>query len=109
MITIFKKRCRKQICLNSVPERFKKRRVEHAFMTLSKRKQQRALDKEVPCHKIPENQKDAYKAAELKEWQSWIDYDAVEVLDETESQKVLAAKPERVLKSRYVFRNKNAG
>ena len=36
-------------------------------------------------------------------------YDAVEVLGKHDSQQVIREKPSRVLRSRYVFRNKNAG
>ena len=111
LVTVFKPRTRKQVCNDSVPECIKKRRTnpQQVFMSLSQRKAQKALDKEVPLHKIPECDKAAYRAAEEKEWKSWLDYDAVEVLDAEASAEVLRTKRERVLKSRYVFRNKNAG
>ena len=111
LVTVFKPGTRKQECLDCVPESFKKRyKYDHdVFLSLSQRKAQKALDKEIPYEKILEKDREDFKVAERKEWQSWLDYDAVEVLSIEESQKVLADKRERILKSRYVFRNKNAG
>ena len=112
LISVFKTRTRKQICLDSVPDCLKKQKishVEHVFMTLSQRKAQKALDKEIPFDKIQDCDKEAFDAAERKEWQSWLDYDAVEPVSVEESQEIIAKSKERVLRSRYVFRNKNAG
>ena len=67
------------------------------------------MDKEIPFSRIPEKDKQAYQIAEKKEWDSWMQYDAVEVLGKHDSQQVIREKPSRVLRSRYVFRNKNAG
>ena len=110
LVTVFSHKTRKQICLDSVPESLKKKaRVDHVFMTLARRKAQKALDKEVPFSRIPEQDMEAYMGAERKEWQSWLDYDAVEVVPPEQAQAVLEKSKERVLKSRYVYRNKNAG
>lgn len=111
LVTLFKPRTRKQECLDSVPECHKKRyKYSHdVLLSLSQRKAQKALDKEIPYEKILEKDREAFKVAEKKEWQSWLDYDAVEVLSVEESNKIKSQKKERILKSRYVFRNKNAG
>ena len=79
------------------------------WATLSQRKQQKALDKEIPFHLIPHDQKGLYHEAIGKEWGSWMQYEAAEPLSVEESEKIRKEKPERILRSRYVFRNKNAG
>ena len=122
MVVVFHPKTRKQICIDSVPECIKKQRVHmvngmddddddgnHVMAVVSKRKAQKALDKEIPFSKIPKEHMNAFLKAEEKEWQSWVDYDAVEVLSLTESQAVRRDHPERIIRSRYVYRDKNAG
>lgn len=82
MISLFTSRTRKQVCLDSVPACFKRPKVEHderVSLTLSQRKAQKALDKEIPCNKIPAKDLEAFQGAQQKEWDSWLKYDAVEV------------------------------
>jgi hypothetical protein len=107
-VTIFKTRSRRQACLDDVPVAMKRQKIG-VFMTSSKRKAQRALDKEVPYSQIPEKHRELYHQAERKEWDSWLQYDAVQALSLEQSKRVLTSKPERVLKSRFVYRDKNAG
>jgi len=95
-------------CLDDVPVAMKRQKIG-VFMTSSKRKAQRALDKEVPYSQIPEKHRELYHQAERKEWDSWLQYDAVQALSLEQSKRVLTSKPERVLKSRCVYRDKNAG
>ena len=118
LVSLFKSKTRKDVCLDSVPECIKRRRVgvlpsetdnaNQVALTVS-RKAKKALDKEIPYAKIPPHQKEAFLCAEKKEWQSWCDYNAVRPLNVEESQKICVSKPERILKCRYVYRNKNAG
>ena len=77
--------------------------------TLSKNKLKRMMDKEIPYERIPQQERALYQEAEEKEWNSWKQYDSCEVLSEEESARVLQESPNRVLPSRYVYRNKNAG
>lgn len=110
LISVFKGRTRKQICLDDVPGSFKKPRVGHSvLLNTSRRKEQKALDKEIPYGKIKPSDREAYAQAEAKEWASWLQYDAVEPLSVEESKKVVQLTPERVIKCRFVYRNKNAG
>ena len=110
LISVFKGRTRKQICLDDVPGSFKKPRVGHSvLLNTSRRKKQKALDKEIPYGKIKPSDREAYAQAEAKEWASWLQYDAVEPLSVEESKKVVQLTPERVIKCRFVYRNKNAG
>ena len=72
LISIFHSRTRKQICLDSAPACMKKQKIgsHEAFLSLSQRKAQKALDKEIPFSRIPEKDKQAYQIAEKKEWDS---------------------------------------
>ena len=111
LVTVFRGRNRKQQALDDVPVGFKKPKLaDHGvFMNVRSKKEKKALDKEIPYSKIAESDKQAYLEAEAKEWQSWLDYDAVQPLSVEESQEILRTKRERVLKCRFVYRNKHAG
>ena len=118
LITIFQSRTRKEMCLDDVPFRVKRQKRQegeahvHAVgfdKTESKTKMKRMMEKEIPYHCIPEGQREMYKAAEDKEWKSWLDYESCEILSPEESARIERERPERILPSRYVFRDKNAG
>lgn len=109
LLSVFSSKNRKQHCEDDFPAVLKKQRIHANYLTLSQRKAQRALDKEVPFSKIPEQERELYHAAEVKEWNSWLEYDAVSALSPEETKEVLESRPERVLKCRFVYRNKNAG
>ena len=110
LITVFATRKRKDICLDSVPQSMKqkKEKKSHVF-AVSSQKQKRMLDKELPYDRIPVHEKDLYQQAEVKEWESWKRFDTVEMLSEGESERIRSEKPQQVLRSRMVYRNKNAG
>lgn len=109
LLSVFSSKTRKQHCEDDFPMILKRQRVQANYLTLSQRKAQRALDKEVPFSKIPEEGRESYHAAEVKEWNSWLEYDAVSALSPEETKEVLESRPERVLKCRFVYRNKNNG
>ena len=50
-----------------------------------------------------------YQAAIKKEWDSWLQYESCEVLSLEQSQKIENQEKDRILPSRFVLRNKNAG
>ena len=77
--------------------------------TASKTKLKRMLEKEIPYNDIPPQDKHLYEEAEQKEWKSWLDYDSCEILSPEDSKRIEDTLPDRILPSRYVFRNKNAG
>ena len=73
------------------------------------RKDQKALEREILFHMIPDEQRAGYADALAKEWQTWCKYQAVAVLDTEASAHVLAhVTPERILATRVCYRNKNA-
>ena len=119
LITRFQGRTRKEMCLEDVPVSIKKRKGEresvhhvHAVRhggVVGKNKLKRMMEKEVPYEKIPMDERHLYAEAEAKEWGSWQQYESCEILSEEESARVLRECPQRVLPSRYVYRNKNAG
>eukprot|EP00439_Symbiodinium_sp_Y106_P019445 s3274_g2.t1 len=119
MITVFRGLTKREMCLEDVPHGIKKRRavkpepssvntVIHG-KTVGKNKLKRMMDKEIPYDKIPLEQRELYHQAQEKEWSSWREYESCEILSEEESTRVMREMPERVLPSRYVYRNKNAG
>ena len=73
------------------------------------RKEQKALEKEIPWHLIPEQDREDYRQALVKEWGTWKKYGAVEALSLECSRQVEAffQKP-RILATRVCYRNKNA-
>ncbi|CAE7195067.1 RE1 [Symbiodinium sp. CCMP2592] len=117
LITIFRNRTRKDAALDDVPLSVKRRRQQPPSQQVhvanvgsqSKTKLKRMLEKEIPYVTIPEKDRDLYKQAEEKEWKSWQEYESCEILSLEESQRLERERPERILPSRYVFRNKNAG
>ena len=120
LITVFQSRTRKDACLDDVPTSVKRRKAgqaphpTHAVVhgsnkTQSKNKLKRMMEKEIPFDMIPSSERELYRAAEEKEWQSWFDYNSCEVLSLEDSKRIERERPDRVLPSRYVFRNKNAG
>ena len=117
LITVFQGRTRKEMCLEDVPMSFKRRKEErsstvHAVSqtnVVGKNKLKRMLEKEIPFDRIPDAERALYKAAEDKEWDSWLQYDSCEILSHEESARVEREEKSRILPSRYVFRNKHAG
>ena len=117
LVTQFHGYSRKERFLDDLPPNWKKPRVEtpaevhvvgHDKVT-SKTKLKRMMEKEIPYDRIPQEQKQLFLESEEREWQSWLDYESCEVLSLEESRRVLQEKPERVLPSRFVYRNKHAG
>ena len=73
------------------------------------RKDQKALEKEIPRHLIPEEQQHLYEEARQKEWNTWMKFEAVKPLDLRASQWVEQhVDRSRILSTRFCYRNKNA-
>ena len=72
------------------------------------RKDQKALVREIPWHMIPEEQREAFREALIKEWGTWVKYEAVKALDKHASAEVEQRFPSRILPTRVCYRNKNA-
>ena len=118
LVTRFQTRSRKQSCLEDVPGQIKRQKKREGPQNVfvvghdsvkSKTKLRRMLEKEIPFDRIPAEERELYRAAEEKEWQSWLEYDSCEILSREESERVEREEKERILPSRYVFRNKHAG
>ena len=72
------------------------------------RSDQKQQDKEVRWQDIPETEKPLYVQAEIKQWKEHMDCQAVEILTIEESEEVRATVPrERILNSRFAYRDKN--
>ncbi|CAE7838363.1 RE2 [Symbiodinium sp. CCMP2592] len=70
------------------------------------RGKEKALEKEIPWQAIPEDQKEAFVSAEKKQWSEHVKYHALEPLSIEQSRQVLRDKPERVLPSRFAYKDK---
>ena len=114
LITIFHGKTRK-LGDRDVPwretKRYKTDDEDVVFLTknVSKNKLKKMLDKEIPYDKITEEDKPAYEQAIQKEWNSWLEYDSCEILSLDKSREIEKEKMDRILPSRFVLRNKNAG
>ncbi|CAE7939982.1 GIP, partial [Symbiodinium sp. KB8] len=71
------------------------------------RGREKALEKELPWAFIPSSQHAAFRAAELKQWEEHRDHNALIPLSVEDSRKVLATKGDRVLGSRFAYRDKH--
>ena len=78
--------------------------MRHATTPRGKEKQ---LERELPWHCIPESQHAAFKAAELKQWNEHLEHGAMEPVDIETSAEILRTRPERVLPSRFAYRDKH--
>ena len=73
------------------------------------RKERKALEKELPWSAIPEDQRELYRQALVKEWTTWLRYEAVRVLSWDCSRQVeLSFDPARILAARACYRDKHA-
>ena len=85
------------------------RHATPTYGIMATRKEQKALEKEIPFHMIPDDQRQGYHDALVKEWGTWCKYEAVKVLDMEASQWVPnSVPPNRILSTRVCYRNKNA-
>ena len=92
-----------------VPEQEHEKFAIVPFLVLLTRKQQKALEKELPWTMIPVDERPMYHDALVKEWGTWCKYQAVMVLDLVASAYVLAnVDPKRILDTRVLYKNKNA-
>lgn len=91
---------RKAHVLDDVPLAMKRSKVHRPFLVkraISARGQEKQLEKELPWHAIPLEERELYKAAEEKQWNEHVQFEAVE--------KTVPA--ERILSSRFLYRDKN--
>ena len=85
-------------------------RMNHVHMAKrapTRRSREKALEKEIPWSLVPEEQRDQFRQAERKQYDEHLQYRALEPLDVETSREVSAKKGERVLDSRFAYRDKN--
>ena len=102
-----------------VPKRMRKKgpevsstsgEVHEAYMLrrpTTERGRMKQLEKEIPWSSIPEEEKPAFRAAEEVQWQEHLRHQALEPVSLEESRKILAERPERVLPSRFAYKDKS--
>ena len=116
LVTVFHGRTRKNVSSEESQHQQKKKHkkggVQDVFMmrvAKSKNQLKKMIEKEIPFEKIPQSQMPAFLDALKKEWDSWKQYDSCDILSLQESALVEQQEPDRILPSRFVFRNKDAG
>ncbi|CAE7260851.1 unnamed protein product, partial [Symbiodinium sp. CCMP2456] len=68
---------------------------------------EKALEKEIPWSMVPPDQRENFKQAELKQYNEHIEHRALEPLTVEASRKIMKEQPDRVLNSRFAYRDKN--
>ncbi|CAE7917780.1 RE2 [Symbiodinium sp. KB8] len=93
-----------------VPKRMRKKGPQQVNMmrqATTQRGKEKQLERELPWHCIPESQHAAFKEAELKQWNEHLQHGAMEPVDVETSAEILRSRPERVLPSRFAYRDKH--
>jgi len=102
---------RRRQALDDVPLNLKRQRGQQVLMVkhaISEKGKEKQLEKELPWQLIPPDEREMYRAAELKQWEEHVQFDAVRALSVEESIEVIKkVKPERILNSRFLYRDKN--
>lgn len=97
---------RKAHVLDGVPVSIKRSRVHQpSFMKnrMSARAQEKQLDKELPSHSIPDDEKHLDVEAEGTQWNEHVQFEAVRPLSLAESEEEFnTVKPDRILNSRFL-------
>ncbi|CAE7239520.1 RE1 [Symbiodinium natans] len=76
----------------------------------TRRSREKQMEKELPWNSIPESKREEFRAAEAKQWKEHLDHNAIEVLSLSDSELIRRSVPgERILNSRYAYRDKNLG
>ena len=70
------------------------------------RAKEKALEKEIPWSIIPEEQREGFRSAERTQYDEHLQHGALEPLTVEASREVQRTKPERVLGSRFAYRDK---
>ena len=72
----------------------------------TERGRMKQLEKEIPWSSIPEEEKPAFRKAEEVQWREHLERQALEPVSVEASQEILRTRPERVLPSRFAYRDK---
>ena len=94
--------------------KWKKQKKDEAFVAGGKRIltakiKKKMLDKEIPYHEIPVQDRKLYEKAEEKEWKDWLDNKSVRIVKGKEVADVYKyTDPSRIINTRFVYRDKNA-
>ena len=70
------------------------------------RGKEKALEKEIPWSLIPPEQHENFREAERKQWLEHVSHDALQPLSVSESRRILKDKNDRILNSRFAYRDK---
>ena len=93
-----------------VRRRLRRKGPEEALMmkrAMTKRGKEKQLEKELPWRLIPLDKHELFKAAEAKQWQEHLQLGALLPLSVQESEEVRKNEPDRIIGSRFAYRDKN--
>ena len=93
-----------------VRRRLRGKGPEEALMmkrATTKRGREKQLEKELPWRLIPLDKHELFKAAEAKQWQEHLQLGALLPLSVQESEEVRKNEPDRIIGSRFAYRDKN--
>ena len=76
-------------------------------MAKTPRGREKALEKEIPWSMVPPEQQENFRQAELKQYSEHVEHNALEPLSVEASRKVMKEQPDRVLNSRFAYRDKH--
>ncbi|CAE7221929.1 GIP [Symbiodinium sp. CCMP2592] len=71
------------------------------------RGREKALEKEIPWSMVPEDQKPNFRQAERKQYDEHREHGALDPLSVEDSRRIARERPERVLNSRFAYRDKH--
>ncbi|OLQ05449.1 Copia protein [Symbiodinium microadriaticum] len=93
-----------------VRRRLRRKGPEEALMmkrAMTKRGKEKQIEKELPWRLIPLDKQELFKAAEAKQWQEHLQLGALMPLSVQESEEVRKNEPDRIIGSRFAYRDKN--
>ena len=94
----------------AVKRRVRMKTPQEALMlkrAVTKRGREKQLEKEIPWHAIPVDKRPLFQEAEAKQWEEHLKLGALTPLDVETSFKIVATEGNRILTSRFAYRDKN--
>ena len=93
----------------NVSKRYRRKAPQEAHMlkrASTKRGREEQLEKEIPWSMIPESHRNMFREAEGVQWEEHLRLGALRPLSIAESQEILEQKSERIIPSRFAYRDK---
>ena len=83
--------------------------VQRNVGILSPKLQKKLLDREIPYRQLPTKDLELYHEAEIREWKDWVKNECVEIVPPEQAEEIRkTTDANRIIRIRYVYRDKNA-